>query len=76
MSLTKKERDGYQIYRATSKNGKYTLVKAFTSEDELLEFNDSTKSKTTYYYKVRSYKLKGTSRVYSDFSGIKNIKSK
>ena len=67
--------DGYEVYRATKKNGKYTLVKSLLSESSLT-FNNSTKKGTTYYYKVRAYKIVNDKKVYSPFSGIKYIKSK
>ena len=69
--------DGYEIFRATSKKGKYTLVKSFTSEDELLQYVNNTTKGKTYYYKVRSYKLDDSDKkVYSPLSGIKSIRSK
>ena len=67
--------DGYEIHRATKKKGKYTKVKELTSESELV-YNNKTKKGTTYYYKVRSYKMVDGNRVYSPFSSIKSIKSK
>ena len=69
--------DGYQIYRATSKKGKYSKIKEFNSEVELLEYVNKTKKGKTYYYKVRTFKLDGNGkRVYSPYSKVKSIKSK
>ena len=67
--------DGYEIHRATKKKGKYTKVKELTSESELV-YNNKTKKGTTYYYKVRSYKMVDGEKVYSPYSSIKSIKSK
>lgn len=67
--------DGYQVYRATSKKGKYTIVKDITSLDSLTITDKTTKGRT-YYYKVRSYKIVDEKPVYSPYSGIKNIRSK
>ena len=67
--------DGYEIHRATKKNGKYKNVKTLTSEEELV-YKNGTKKGTTYYYKVRSYKMVDGKKVYSDYSSIKSIKSK
>lgn len=67
--------DGYEVYRATSKKGKYTLVKTLTSLDELT-FDDKTKKGKTYYYKVRSYKMVNDKKVNSPYSSIKSIRSK
>ncbi len=62
---------GYEIYRSTAASGTYTLLKAQT----LLTYtNTALKTGTTYYYKVRSYRLVGTTKVYSDFSSVKNAK--
>ena len=61
---------------ATSKSGKYTTIKEFTSEDELLEYTTKTKKGTTYYFKVRSYKVVDSKKVYSPYSSIKSITSK
>lgn len=63
--------DGYQIYRSTKKNGKYTRLKTV---------RDSTAAKYTgisyvqgrkYYYKVRAY-VNGTDgkRIYGKFSEV------
>ena len=67
--------DGYEIARATVKDGKYTTVKKLSSTAGL-EFVDTTKKATTYYYKVRSYKTVGTKKIYSPYSSIKTIVSK
>ena len=66
--------DGYEIHRATKKKGKYTIVKDLTSD--ILIYNNGTKKGKTYYYKVRSYKMVNSKKVYSPFSSIKSIKSK
>ena len=61
---------GYQIYRATSKNGKYTKVKSVTMSSSSYPYAriKTTKNKT-YYYKVRAYKsLGGGKYVYGPFS--------
>lgn len=47
---------GYQIYRATSKNGKYKLVKTVTSKNTTSYTNGSLAQGQTYYYKIRFYK--------------------
>ena len=56
----------YQIYRATSKKGKYTKVYDGTG----LTYNKTTSWNKTYYYKVRAYyKVKGKT-VYTAYSTI------
>jgi uncharacterized repeat protein (TIGR02543 family) len=62
---------GYELYRASSSNGTYSLVKATTS----LNFvNTGLVAGTTYYYKVRDYVLNGTTKVYSGYSPIVSAK--
>lgn len=56
---------GYQVYRATSKNGKYTKV--ITTNNNKITNSKRVKGKT-YYYKVRSYAVSGGKTVYSSFS--------
>ena len=70
-----KEATGYEIYRSTSKNGKYKLVKTLLSTDGL-SFINGTKKGTKYFYKIRSYKVVNNKKIYSPYSAIKNIKSK
>lgn len=61
---------GYQIYRTTSKDGKYTKVKT-TKE---LTFKDTGITNTkAYYYKVRAYKKGAKSNTYSSFSKIGTV---
>ena len=66
---------GYQIYRATSKNGKYTLKKSINSASTV-KFTDKSLKKQTYHYKVRSYTTVNNVKVYSKFSTIKSVRVK
>lgn len=56
---------GYQVYRATSKNGTYKRVKTVNSAATSFQ-NTKLKSGKTYYYKVRAYK----GSTYYPFSSI------
>ena len=67
---------GYEIYRATSKNNKYTKVKTITKSSLVYYTNSNLSSKKNYYYKVRAYKTICGKKVYSSYSTIKNIKTK
>lgn len=67
--------DGYEVYRSTSKDGKYELIKSLTNID-LLTFDNKTKKDVTYYYKVRSYRVVNEKKVNSPYSKIKKIVSK
>ncbi len=58
---------GYQVYRATSKSGKYTKVKTTTS---LSYTNTGLTAGKTYYYKVRAYTKVGDTTRYGAFSFV------
>lgn len=67
---------GYQIYRAASKSGKYTKVTTRSASKSSTYKNTKLKAKKTYWYKVRSYKTVGKTRIYSEFSIAKSVKTK
>ena len=48
--------DGYIIYRATKKNGKYKQIKVIKSWKKTTFTDKKVKSKKTYYYKICPYK--------------------
>ena len=59
---TVKNAKSYLIYRATSKNGKYTKIGSTTQK----AFTDnSVKANKTYYYKVKAYNKKYKTSYYS-----------
>ena len=64
---------GYEVYRATSKKGKYTKVKTTTSIT--YKQGKLTRGKT-YYYKVRAYKSINGSKIYGNFSSVKAMGTK
>ena len=66
---------GYKIYGATSKNGKYSLVKTVSSSSTSYTNTGLTKGKA-YYYKIRAYKVVNNSNIYSDYSSVKSVKVK
>ncbi len=57
----------YQLYRATSQSGSYSLIATTSS---LSYTNKSLKTGTNYYYKVRAYRTVNRSKVYSPFSNV------
>ncbi len=59
---------GYQVYRATSQNGSYSLVKTTSS---LSYTNTGLGTGTAYYYKVRPY---ASGKVYGSYSAIVSAK--
>ena len=65
---------GYEIYRSTAKNGKYTLRKTITDNSRTYFINTGLKLNTNYYYRVRSYKIVKGVKVYGGLSRICSIK--
>lgn len=64
---------GYEIYRSTSKNGKYKQV-AKVSGGRKTSYKDKTVSAgKTYYYKVRAYKNSDGKIGRGTFSGAKKV---
>lgn len=68
--------DGYDIYRATSKNGKYTKVKSVTSNKTVSWSDSSMTTGKTYYYKIRSYSKTSAGTKRSGYSNILQVKTK
>ena len=66
--------DGYQVYRATSKNGTYQRVKTVTGGKTASYKNTGLTLGKTYYYKVRAYENTGTGKRYGSFSTVKSVK--
>lgn len=67
---------GYEVYRATEKNGTYKLVKALKGESKVTYTNKNLKKGKTFYYKVRAYKQVGNEKIYGDFSKVVSKKVK
>ena len=62
--------NGYAGYRSTSNDGKYTLRKTITSKNTI-EFTDTgLDTNTTYYYKVRPYRMISDKKEYGSYSEI------
>lgn len=66
---------GYKIYRATSKNGTYKVIKNAKSTERCYT-SKYLKDKKTYYYKMRSYKVVNGKNVYSKYSIVKSVRTK
>lgn len=67
---------GYKVYRATSKNGSYKLVKTITSGSTVSYTNSGLTKGKTYYYKVKVYKTVNSKAVDSSYSTIKYMECK
>ncbi|MDO4176188.1 MAG: CHAP domain-containing protein [Bacillota bacterium] len=59
---------GYEVYRATSKNGSYSKIGTTSSKSYT---NDSITKNKYYYYKVRAYRTVSGSKKYSGYSSVK-----
>ena len=56
----------YDVYRATSMDGKYTLLKRTAATS----LTNTIKAGKTYYYKVRAYNLVDGVKVYTNYSEV------
>ena len=62
---------GYQIARATIKNGEYKVIKTLSGNGKVSYTDKSVKKFTKYYYKVRAYTTISSNKVYGTYSGAK-----
>lgn len=67
--------DGYRIYRSTMYDGDYTMLKELKTNKYT---DNNVTAGTSYYYKVRNFKLSSGKKVFGKYSEIKSeyIKSK
>ena len=66
----------YRIYRSTSKDGKYKLIKTVKAKDNRSFVDTKLKLDKTYYYKIRAYKNAYGEKVYGAYSEIRSKKVK
>jgi len=64
---------GYEVYRATSKGGKYGKVTDIRKGAAVSYTNTKLTAKKTYYYKVRAYRTVSGKKVYGAYSGVKSV---
>ena len=62
--------DGYQIYRATAKSGKYAKIATVKGASSATYTDTGRTCGTRYYYKLRAYKKIGGKTVSSKYSAI------
>ena len=65
---------GYEVYRATSKTGKYTKVTTLKGANKTILRNTGLTSGKTYYYKVRTYIKISGKYYYSSYSAVRSVK--
>lgn len=66
----------YQLYRATSKNGKYTRIYSTSDRWQYTYTDKGLKEGTYYYYKVRAYKTVDGKKYYGAWSDVKVVNTK
>ena len=62
---------GYAVYRSASSNGTYSMISRVVATAYR---NSGLTTGKTYYYKVRAYRLVGTTRVYGNYTAVKYAK--
>ena len=66
---------GYRIYRASAKNGKFTVIK--DSRGKARSYTSAKlRSRKTYYYKMRAYRVVDGKKIYSNYTRVKAIRTK
>lgn len=60
--------DGYEVFRSLSENGLYVKVKTIEDKTITTTSSPNLQAATTYYYKVRAYKLVNGNKQYGEFS--------
>ena len=66
--------DGYSVYTSTSKDGKYTLNSSIKGNSTASKVISGLNTNTTYYYKVRAYKMIDDKKTYGSYSSIVSVK--
>ncbi|GHH99736.1 fibronectin type III domain-containing protein [Neobacillus kokaensis] len=66
---------GYEIFRATSKNGKYIKITTINNGKTSSYTNQKLQKRKTYYYKMRSYRLVNGKKVYSSYTPVVTYKN-
>ena len=67
---------GYEIYRASSKNGTYQKIKTINNGNTLTFKNKKLKFNKKYYYKVRAFRKSETGTEYSELSNTLTAKTR
>lgn len=65
---------GYEVYFATSSNGKFTKATTISKASTVSYTKSGLKSGKTYYFKVRSYTTVNGKKIYSDYTKTVKVK--
>lgn len=68
--------DGYEIFRATKKKGKYKKVAVINKPKKVKYLTKKLKKGSTYFFKVRAYRKVNGQKVYGSWSNVKSVKIK
>lgn len=68
--------EGYVIYRAASKAGKYKQVAVLNGEEKTSYVHRGVKTAKTYYYKVRAYQSQNDKKIFSKYSAVKSASAR
>ena len=66
--------NGYEIYMATSKNGKYSKIKTINKGNILKYTKTKLKADKKYYFKIRVYRIVDGKKVYSSYSAKQYVR--
>lgn len=67
---------GYRIYRSTSKTTGFKKIKSITTSSKVTYTNSNVSCGTTYYYKVRAYRLVDGNYYFGAYSPVVSAKAK
>ena len=67
-TVTAYEPDGYELWKSTSKTSGYTLLKE--CRGTVFKNTSNVQKGTSYYYKVRAYKIVGEKKIYTNWSNV------
>lgn len=65
---------GYEVYMASSKNGKYKNIKTVSSASTVSFTKSGLTKGRTYYFKVRAYVTVNGKKVYSPYTSVVSVK--
>lgn len=68
--------NGYVIYRSTKKTSGFKAIKTIKKGTTLSYTNKKLKSRKTYYYKVKAYRIVSKKKIYGNYSTVKYTKTK
>lgn len=68
--------NGYQIQRYNATKKSYVTIKTITKGTTVSYTNTGLSAGTTYKYRMRAYRIVNGNKIYSEYSAVKNVKTK